>query len=91
MNRNLRNFIKNMRYAKPAKSYFTALGDPRAVSSINPNDNMMHYPDYWKTPFHESFSHESQWATPGAPIWNELDQLVTPDGKVVFDERAKRR
>jgi hypothetical protein len=62
--------------------------DPRAISAINPNDNRMHYPDYWKTPYHKSFSNESQWATPNAPKWNELDQLVLPKGQVVFDERA---
>lgn len=65
--------------------------DPRAVTAINPNDHRMHFPDYWKTPYHESFSAESQWATSLAPSWNELDQLVTPDGTVVFDERKKRK
>lgn len=63
--------------------------DPRAVSAIASTDNQLHYPDYWKTPYHESFSVESQWANPKkAPIWNELDQLVLPDGTVVYDERA---
>jgi hypothetical protein len=64
-------------------------GDPRAFSSINPNDQQLHYPDYWKTPYHESFSSESKFALPGAPTWNNQDQLITPDGKVVFDEREK--
>lgn len=62
--------------------------DPIAVSAINPNDKHLHYPDYWKTPYHQSFSNESQWATPGAPSWNKKDQLVLPSGKVIFDERA---
>lgn len=62
--------------------------DPRAVSAINPNDQRLHYPDFWKTPYHASFSNESQWALPGAPTWNKRDQLVLPNGSVMFDERA---
>jgi hypothetical protein len=67
------------------------LGDSRAISAIDPNDNKLHYPDYWKTPYHETFSAESQWAAPGAPTWNAKDQLVTPDGKVLFDDKAKKQ
>lgn len=63
--------------------------DPLAVQSLNANDGEMHFPDYWKTPYHESFSNESQFALPGAPRWNNLDQLVSPRGAVVFDERQK--
>lgn len=63
--------------------------DPKALTAINPNDKELHYPDYWKTPYHESFSAESQWADHSkAPSWNDKDQLVAPDGTVVFDERA---
>lgn len=65
--------------------------DPRAATAVNPNDKAMHYPDYWKTPYHESFSNESQWATDKAPSWNDKDQLVSPAGAVVFDEKAKAR
>jgi hypothetical protein len=66
-------------------------GDPVANGAIDPNDGRMHYPDYWKTPYHESFSNESQWADPTkAPKWNDRDQLVTPDGKVLFDDRAPK-
>lgn len=66
-------------------------GDERAKAGINPNDKKIHYPDYWKTPYHESFSAESQWADPKkAPVWNEQDQLVLPNGNVVFDERANK-
>lgn len=64
-------------------------GNPIAASSVNPNDNQIHYPDYWKTPYHKSFSRESQWALPSAPDWNDKDQLVMPDGTIVYDERAK--
>lgn len=66
-------------------------GDPRAHTGINQNDGKLHFTDYWKTPYHESFSRESQWATPKAPTWNESDQLVLPDGTIVFDERKKAR
>jgi len=64
-------------------------GDPHAETAVNQNDGMLHFSDYWKTPYHRSFSAESKFAVPGkAPSWNEKDQLVTPDGKVIFDERA---
>jgi hypothetical protein len=59
--------------------------DPRARSSINPADKRMHYPDYWKTPYHPTFSNESQWAMKGAPKWNKQDQLVLPGGRVIFN------
>lgn len=65
-------------------------GDPRAVSAVDPNDSRMHYPDYWKTPEHETFSRESQWATPNAPAWNAQDQLVSEGGQIVFDDRKPR-
>src|SRR5215831_1173652 len=42
-------------------------GNRRAVSSVNPFDQRLHYPDYWKTPLHKTFSSESQWAGPMAP------------------------
>ncbi len=63
--------------------------DPRARSAVDPNDNRLHYPDYWKTPYHQTFSNESQWALPTAPHWTSQDQLVTPDGRVVFDDRQQ--
>lgn len=66
-------------------------GDPRARRALNANDGTMHFPDYWKTPYHESFSAESQWALPGSPQWNDIDQLVDRNGNIVFDERAKNR
>lgn len=66
-----------------------SLGDPLARSAIDPNDQRMHYPDFWKTPYHQTFSAESQWATPDAPQWNDRDQLVDKSGSVIFDDRAK--
>ena len=74
------------------RGFYKALqeGDPKAKEAINPNDNKPHWPDYWKTPYHQSFSADSQWADPKkAPKWNESDQLVTPDGKVIVDEKAE--
>lgn len=65
-------------------------GDPRARSAIDPNDQRLHYPDYWKTPYHETFSNESQWAMPDAPAWNDKDQLVAPGGAVLFDDRRSK-
>jgi len=58
-----------------------------AQASINANDGQIHFPDTFKTPYHESFSAESKFAAPGAPTWNDLDQLVTPNAKIVYDER----
>lgn len=74
------------------RGFYKALqsGDPRATSAVNPNDNRMHYPDHWKTPYHQSFSQDSQWAGPVAPRWNEQDQLVSPGGRILKDERAPR-
>jgi len=67
-------------------------GDPRAANAVDPNDGKLHYSDYWKTPYHESFSAESQWANPKtAPHWNEKDQLVAPDGSVIYDDRAPKK
>lgn len=74
------------------RGFWSALqgGHPKAVSAVNQNDGQMHYPDYWKTPYHESFSGDSQWAGPNAPKWNDKDQLVAPDGKVIYDERKRK-
>jgi hypothetical protein len=62
-------------------------GNPMATTGINPNDNLMHYTDYWKTPSHQSFSAGSQWATPSTPDWINDSQLAAPSGKIMFDEK----
>lgn len=62
--------------------------DPNAASAISPNDNRLHFSDHWKTPYHETFSRESQWATPDAPAWTPDDKLIAKDGRVLMDERA---
>ena len=64
-------------------------GDPRAQSAVDPNDSRMHFPDFWKTPLHQTFSNESQWAPSTAPQWTPNDQLVQPNGRVVFDDKAQ--
>lgn len=62
-------------------------GNPKARSAIDPNDSRLHYPDFWKTPLHQTFSNESQWAPPTAPQWTPNDQLAAPNGRVLFDDR----
>lgn len=73
--------------------YWKALmaGDPQTQTSINQNDNQLHFPDYWKTPYHQSFSNESKYAKPNAPKWNDQDQLIDSAGRIVFDERAQNK
>jgi hypothetical protein len=73
------------------RGFYKALmsGDPKAQSAVDPNDGRMHYPDFWKTPYHETFSNQSQWALPSAPSWTEDDKLIAPNGRIVFDDRAK--
>lgn len=73
------------------RGFYRALlnGDPRATSAVDPNDKRMHYPDTWKTPQHETFSNQSQWALPSAPGWNAQDQLVSAGGRVLFDDRKR--
>jgi hypothetical protein len=66
-------------------------GHPRATQGVNPNDQRMHYTDYWKTPYHQSFSGESQYAAPNAPQWINEHQLAAPSGRIVFDERKESK
>jgi hypothetical protein len=66
-------------------------GDGHATTGMNDNDGMMHFTDYFKTPYHKSFSRESKFAKPNAPQWNDKDQLVDASGRVVFDERAESK
>lgn len=60
-------------------------GNPHATQGVDPNDKRMHYSDYWKTPLHQTFSNESQWAGPNAPRWIG-DQLVAPGGRIQYDD-----
>ena len=64
-------------------------GDPRASLSVNQSDNRVHAPDIWKTPFHESFSNESMYATQDAPKWVQKGKdwfLVDRSGNVLRRE-----
>lgn len=61
--------------------------NPRAVSGMNANDGQLHFSDYWKTPYHSSFSNESKYAAPMAPRWINDSQLAAPSGRIIFDER----
>jgi hypothetical protein len=55
-------------------------GDPQAVQAASNG----HFPDTWKTPYHESFSNLSQYATPSAPVWLG-NQLFDNSGNMIFD------
>ena len=49
-----------------------------------------HFTDKYKTPYHESFSNESQYAIPDkAPAWKQQGksyQLTSPDGEILYKE-----
>jgi len=63
------------------------MGDPSASTAVDPNDGRLHFTDKFKTPYHETFSNESQYAQPTAPRWTG-DQLIDAHGKVIFDDKA---
>lgn len=70
------------------RGYFKALQSGQTGnSSVNANDGQLHYPDTFKTPYHESFSNESRYAEKSAPSWNVFDQLQEKNGHVVYDEK----
>lgn len=75
------------------RAYWLHRNDPNMRTQINPNDHRLHFPDTYKTPLHQSFSRESIYANPAShpPMWNDKDQLVLPDGRVLFDERKAAR
>ena len=67
------------------------LNDRDQGTQLNANDGLQHYTDKWKTPYHKSFGKQSTYADPATnpPDWNDQDQLVTHDGKVLYDEKAE--
>ena len=73
------------------RGYWLSLqSNPQAQqAAINPVTQSLHYPDTFKTPYHESFSSESQWATQGAPSWSD-NKLVSPSGEVVFEDKPEQ-
>lgn len=54
-------------------------GDPLAAQ----DPNTLHFPDQWKTPYHETFSVESMYALPNAPRWKG-DDLIDGAGKIIW-------
>ena len=69
--------------------YLSTITNPQAAkAAINPTTQSLHYPDTYKTPYHESFSSESKWATEGAPSWQD-NKLVSPSGEVVFEDKPE--
>jgi GGDEF domain-containing protein len=73
------------------RGYYKAMqsGDVNAQQKQSGFDGKMHFPDTYKTPYHKTFSNESQYATPDAPHWDG-DRLIDKGGKVVADETPKR-
>ena len=71
------------------RGYYLSLQNPNAPkTSVNAVDKQLHYPDQFKTPYHESFSNESQWAREGAPSW-QGEKLVNPKGEIVYETKSQ--
>lgn len=67
-------------------------GDPRAQSAISPDDNRLHFPDTWKTPYHQTFSNESTYSTnSGDPRWVRNGKFfdLVQGGRVIKREKAE--
>jgi hypothetical protein len=68
------------------RGYWKALREGK-VERRDPNDPEAHFPDTFKTPYHESFSRESRYATPDAPQWvpvgNEF-HLIDKNRNIMF-------
>jgi hypothetical protein len=56
-------------------------GDPNALRSAA----NQHFPDTWKTPYHQTFSNQSIYATPDAPHWVG-NRLFDVSGRLLVDE-----
>lgn len=62
------------------RGFFRALmsGAPRATTGADNTDGgRLHFGDAFKTPLHESYSRESQGATPAAPEWARRGRYVS--------------
>lgn len=64
-------------------------GDIKSNSGTDPFDKQMHFPDTYKTPYHETFSRESQYATEDAPYWDSKGRLLDKNGNIVFDPQKR--
>lgn len=73
------------------RGYYKAMvaGDQYAKQKVSDFDGRPHFPDTYKTPYHKTFSNESQYATPDAPHWKG-DQLLDNNGNIVADETPKK-
>lgn len=72
-------------------------GDPHAHMGINSVDKRLHFTDYYKTPYHESFNRESKYSKPDNPIhWDyskggEMNPtLIGPGGQVLLPPMKAR-
>jgi len=60
------------------------MGDKRAASGIAP-DGKLHFTDFFKTPYHKTFSNESKYSTNKSdPQWR--DNILYQYGNIVADE-----
>ena len=64
--------------------YFLAMraGRPEAP----PPDERGHTTDYFKTPYHPTFSQDSRYAGPNDPFWRGRELVDPRDGRVKFRE-----
>lgn len=54
-------------------------------TAINPVDKKLHFPDTYKTPYHQSFSAESKYATPNNPFkWKGETLMDSRTGQSVY-------
>jgi hypothetical protein len=70
--------------------------DPKrdTLQGVNASDGQIHLNDKYKTPGHQTFSNESQYATPDAPRWSQTKSptgqtgwtLVDKDGNTLYTE-----
>ena len=61
---------------------------------VDPNDGKMHFTDKYKTPAHESFSRESQYANDKAPVWSGKGKnqiLIDPKSRQVMFNPAQKQ
>lgn len=56
---------------------------------VNDVDQRLHFTDEFKTPYYQSFSNESKYATPDAPRWIDAHRLADKSGRVLYDENTQ--
>jgi hypothetical protein len=62
------------------RGYYNDIVAKGKEATVTGPDGAPHYPDTYKTPYHETFSNESKYAPPDAPRW---------DGNVLVDNRGR--